>query len=96
MSSAVVPRRQITTVRDPWLESEALAALQVAKRSRENGNYQKAGAIIEQAFALGPNHPDIITEYGIYLETVKKNVIEAEGLYRKALMFNPTHSEALM
>ncbi|KAE9555089.1 hypothetical protein FO519_001664 [Halicephalobus sp. NKZ332] len=92
---AIVPRQQITSIRNQWLESEALAALQVAKRSREKGNYQKAGLIIEQAFALGSNHPDIITEYGIYMETVKKNVIEAEGLYRKALMFNPTHSEAL-
>lgn len=48
------------------------------------------------ALTLAPNHPDILTEYGIFLETVNNNIIEAEGFYRKALACDPQHSEALM
>lgn len=80
---------------EPWTEAEAIAALQAAKRSREIGNFRRAEIIIEHAYALAPHHPDVLTEYGIFLETVRKNVLEAEGLYLKALNANPAHSEAL-
>lgn len=93
---SVLPKHEISSARNPYAESEALAALQAAKKSRECGNVRKAEVIIEHAFALAPHHPDIITEYGIFMETVKMNVLEAEGLYKKALTLNPTHSEALM
>lgn len=48
------------------------------------------------ALILAPNHPDILTEYGIFLETVNNNIVEAEGFYRRALARDPQHSEALM
>lgn len=92
----MVPRIKFKENDNPWTEQEALAALQAAKKSREGGNLRRAEAIIEHAFALAPQHPDILTEYGIFIETVKNNVLEAEGYYQKALRLNPSHSEALM
>jgi fido (protein-threonine AMPylation protein) len=93
---SVIPRRPISLIPDPFTEAEAIAALQLAKKSRERGNNRKAEVIIEHAFALAPHHPDVLTEYGIFMETVRNNVIEAEGLYKKALNLNPSHSEALI
>lgn len=48
------------------------------------------------ALTLAPHHPDILTEYGIFLETANNNIIEAEGFYRRALARDPQHTEALM
>lgn len=93
---AKLPERALSGRPEPWTESEALAALQAAKKSREIGNFRRAEIIIEHAYALAPHHPDILTEYGIFMETVRKNVVEAEGLYLKALNANPSHSEALV
>ena len=56
----------------------------------------QAETIIKHALALAPNHPDILTEYGILIETVRKNVVEAEELYTRALSHNPHHKEASM
>lgn len=56
----------------------------------------QAETIIKHALALAPNHPDILTEYGILIETVRQNVVEAEELYTRALSYNPHHKEALM
>lgn len=81
---------------DPARENEALAALVAAIQNRLNGNLKKAGTIIEHALALAPSHPDVLTEYGIFLETAKSDVVLAEGLYRKALSYDPNHSEALV
>ncbi|KAI1725050.1 fic/DOC family domain-containing protein [Ditylenchus destructor] len=80
----------------PWIEAEAIAALHAAKRSREHGNLQRAKVIIEHAYSLAPYHPDILTEYGVFLETVHNNVVEAEGYYLRALAHDPQHSEALI
>ncbi|EYC40866.1 hypothetical protein Y032_0593g411 [Ancylostoma ceylanicum] len=55
-----------------------------------------ARSIIEHALALAPNHPDILTEYGLYHEVLENNVMEADLCYAKALAFDPHHSEALV
>uniref|UniRef100_A0A914D0I1 protein adenylyltransferase n=1 Tax=Acrobeloides nanus TaxID=290746 RepID=A0A914D0I1_9BILA len=92
---AKLPEQALSGRPEPWTEAEAVAALQAAKKSREIGNYRRAEIIIQHAYALAPQHPDVLTEYGIFVETVRKNVLEAEGLYLKALNYNPSHSEAL-
>uniref|UniRef100_A0A1I7Y877 protein adenylyltransferase n=1 Tax=Steinernema glaseri TaxID=37863 RepID=A0A1I7Y877_9BILA len=79
-----------------WTDSEAIAALQAAARSRKHGDHKKAQVIIEHAFNLAPEHPDVLTEYGIFIETVRHDVVLAENMYRRALGYNPYHSEALV
>lgn len=76
--------------------AEAVAALKAAVSSRKSGKMQKAETIIKHALALAPDHPDILTEYGILVETVRQNVVEAEELYTRALNYNPHHKEALI
>uniref|UniRef100_A0A7E4VR13 protein adenylyltransferase n=1 Tax=Panagrellus redivivus TaxID=6233 RepID=A0A7E4VR13_PANRE len=92
----VTPKKQLSAIPDPFTEAEAVAALQAAKRSREGGNIRRAEAIIEHAYALAPHHPDVLTEYGIFIETIRNNVVEAEGYYQKALKGDPMHQEALI
>ncbi|TMS37359.1 hypothetical protein L596_004305 [Steinernema carpocapsae] len=79
-----------------WVDSEAKAALQAAARSRKHGDHKKAEIIIEHAMNLAPEHPDVLTEYGIFVETVRRDVVLAENMYRKALGYNPYHPEALI
>lgn len=73
-----------------------MAALHAARRSRESGNYKRAESIIEHAFAMAPNSPEVLYEYGLFVEIVRKNIVEAEGYYKKALNFDPSHSGALV
>ncbi|ETN84874.1 hypothetical protein NECAME_16976, partial [Necator americanus] len=56
----------------------------------------QARIIIEHALALAPNHPDILTEYGLFHEVLENDVLEADLCYAKALAFDPHHSEALV
>ncbi|CAJ0602583.1 unnamed protein product [Cylicocyclus nassatus] len=94
--ASLVSRRIDNELSDRTREQEALAALAAAKDSRLQGNARKARAIIEHALALAPNHPDVLTEYGLYHEVLEKNFLEADLCYAKALAFDPTHSEALV
>ncbi|PIO71647.1 hypothetical protein TELCIR_06447 [Teladorsagia circumcincta] len=55
-------------VPDRAREQEALVALSAAQSSRQSGNIKRAKMIIEHALALAPNHPDILTEYGLFHE----------------------------
>ncbi|VDM47604.1 unnamed protein product [Toxocara canis] len=94
-SVAVLKSIGITEDRKRDLEVEAVAALNAAVSSRKKGNMRKAETIIQHALALAPTHPDILTEYGILVETMRKNFVEAEELYTRALNYNPHHTEAL-
>ncbi|GMS95563.1 hypothetical protein PENTCL1PPCAC_17738 [Pristionchus entomophagus] len=76
-------------------ESEALTALSAALNALKNGNSRKCKTIMDHALALCPNHPDILAEYGVYLETIGEDIVEADGLFTKALALNPHQSTAL-
>ncbi|KAK0397783.1 hypothetical protein QR680_002268 [Steinernema hermaphroditum] len=78
-----------------WTDSEARAALQAAARSRKHGDHKKAQVIIEHAMNLAPEHPDVLTEYGIFVETVRHDVVLAENMYRRALGYNPRRAKTL-
>ncbi|VDO30222.1 unnamed protein product [Haemonchus placei] len=65
---AIVPQIAEDEVPDRAREQEALAALSAAQSSRRSGNIKRAKMIIEHAVALAPNHPDILTEYGLFHE----------------------------
>ena len=57
------------------------------------GKLEKAGKLFEHALALSPRHPDVLTEYGEFLE--RSDVTRANQLYTRALIFAPGHSRAL-
>lgn len=87
-------RIQPGTADSPWHQAEAIAAMNAARRYRTSGNFEKARTVVKHAFSLAPHNPDILTEYGILLETAD-NIVEAEGFYLRALNHDPKHSEAL-
>uniref|UniRef100_A0A914UPZ0 protein adenylyltransferase n=1 Tax=Plectus sambesii TaxID=2011161 RepID=A0A914UPZ0_9BILA len=74
---------------------EALATLNAAVEFRKQGKYEKAKRILEHAVALAPTQPDVLIEFGLYMETVQKDVLEAQSMYTKALAYNPSHRGAL-
>ncbi|CAD6195156.1 unnamed protein product [Caenorhabditis auriculariae] len=79
---------------DPSRVREALAAAKAARKSREDGNLDKAMTIIEHALMLAPKHPDILIEMGRVKEQ-RSDLLEADLCYAKALVYDPQHREAL-
>ncbi|XP_020898631.1 protein adenylyltransferase Fic [Exaiptasia diaphana] len=86
LSGAIVP--------DPSpLEGEALALLKAATTMKTEGKREKALKLFQQASALSPHNPDILLQYGEFLES--HDIVKAEHLYNRALSFNPSDSRAL-
>lgn len=77
------------------LKGEALAALHLAQEHLKHDKKEKALKLYRHALALAPNHPDVLNEYGEFLERNQKDVLTAEHLYCRALIVSPTHSRAL-
>ncbi|XP_037077518.1 protein adenylyltransferase FICD-like [Pollicipes pollicipes] len=74
-------------------EYEARNTLQAAAQMCQLGKLEKAGKLFEHALALSPRHPDVLTEYGEFLEL--SDVTRANHLYTRALIFAPGHRRAL-
>lgn len=51
--------------------------------------------IFKHTLALFPHHPDVLNEYGEFLEHKRSDVVSAERLYCRALVLSPSHSRAL-
>jgi Fic family protein len=75
------------------LTGEAAAALHMALKMNDEGKSGKALKLFQQALKLSPNNPDVLNSYGEFLEHEK--LIEAENLYTRALINDPSHSRAL-
>jgi fido (protein-threonine AMPylation protein) len=75
--------------------AEALAALSLAREMLSHGKTDRALKIFLHALALYPSHPDVLNEYGEFLEHKRSDVISAEHLYCQALVVSPSHSRAL-
>lgn len=74
---------------------EALMNLRVALELRKQGKFEKAFRIFQHSHALAPNHPAILTEYGIFLELYRNDVVMADRMYFRALTFDPNYERAL-
>lgn len=74
---------------------EAIAAKNLAKDMMLHGKMEKALKLFEHALALDPDHPDILNEYGEFLEKKQQDIVSAEHLYCRALVRSPSHSRAL-
>ena len=59
------------------------------------GKTDKALKLYEHAVALNAWHPDVLNEYGEFLEEHQKDLVNAEHMYCRALTVSPTHTRAL-
>lgn len=76
-------------------DNEALVSLSLAKEMLAQGKMDRAVKIFVHTLALYPHHPDVLNEYGEFLEHKESDVVLAEHLYSKALILSPSHSRAL-
>lgn len=60
---------------------EALSSLKVAIEFRALGKDDKALRLFKHALALAPKNPDILTNYGEYLEHNRRDVVNADLMY---------------
>jgi len=79
----------------PELYLEAVSAINLAKDMTARGKMDKASKLYEHALALSPRNPDILTEYGEFLEIQRQDIVSAEHLYCRALINSPSHMRAL-
>lgn len=69
--------------------------MHLAVTFKEKGKVDKARKLFKHAYALLPRHPDVLTEYGLFMEEVRNDVIRAEHLFNRALSVCPKHSVAM-
>ncbi|KRZ21508.1 Adenosine monophosphate-protein transferase FICD [Trichinella pseudospiralis] len=63
-------------------ESEALAVLQAAELFLKTGKVDKARKLFEHAVFLQPQHPDILTGYGLFTEKIGGDVVKANFMHK--------------
>lgn len=87
------PKNKQKIVEENIHEAELnLKAYQELKRA---GKKNLALKVLKHSLALSPNHPEILTEYGIFLETYNNDIIQADSFYFRALTYDPNHQRAL-
>ncbi|XP_065833784.1 protein adenylyltransferase Fic-like isoform X2 [Oscarella lobularis] len=74
--------------------SEAVLALNQARRQTVKGNRERALKLFNLALNADPNSPDVLTEYGNFIEIHEQNVVKAQQMYTKALVVRPDHVAA--
>jgi tetratricopeptide (TPR) repeat protein len=74
---------------------EAEINLKAALELKRAGKYDKALKVFQHSLALSPNHPSILTEYGIFLESYNNDIIQADSFYFRALTYDPGYQRAL-
>jgi tetratricopeptide (TPR) repeat protein len=74
---------------------EAEINLKAALELKRAGKYDKALKVFQHSLALSPNHPTILTEYGIFLESYNNDIIQADSFYFRALTYDPGYQRAL-
>lgn len=74
---------------------EAELNLKAAIELNKAGKHDKALKVFQHSLALSPNHPTILTEYGIFLEQYNNDIIQADSFYFRALTYDPNCQRAL-
>lgn len=85
------PKKSIIVENDVEAEMNLKAAIEL-KRA---GKFDKALKVFQHSLALSPNHPKILTEYGIFLESYNNDIILADSFYFRALTYDPNYQRAL-
>lgn len=75
-------------------EAEAVSTLHVALEMKQLGKIAKAKKLFDHAYKLCPTNADVLTELGLFQEEFTQDVVEAEHLYSRALIFQPDHEYA--
>lgn len=75
--------------------SEAVNCLHAAMLFKQAGKLKKAKKILEHAAIIAPDNPDVLNIYGEFLEQTHKDVVTADELYSRALVYSPQHEGAL-
>ncbi|EDV29557.1 uncharacterized protein TRIADDRAFT_52066 [Trichoplax adhaerens] len=75
------------------LTKEVIYTLKQAWRSARKGDKKKATKLFVYAIRMAPRHPDVLNNYGEFLE--HEDVIQAEYYYTAALSHYPYHQLAL-
>lgn len=75
---------------------EAEINLKAAVELKRAGKFEKAFKVFQHSMALSPNHPRILTEYGLFLEAYKQDIVMADGLYFRALTYDSNYERALI
>ncbi|CAN7947384.1 unnamed protein product, partial [Ixodes hexagonus] len=89
---AHLPSRRRAAANDAS-EAEALTSLRAARHMTSLGKLEKALKLFQHALMLDPNHADILTEYGEFLENHQQDFIKADHMYTRALVSRPDHSQ---
>jgi len=75
-------------------KKETEMAVHLAVNMFKEGKYDKAAKVLEYALRLEPANTDALNYYGEYLEKHKKDVLQAEHMYSRALNAAPENSKA--
>lgn len=89
-----VRQQQMPVTED--VQREAVAAMNLALDMEAQGKYDKARKLYHHALKLDPNHVEILTAFGEYLEKYENDMLSANLMYSKALALCPEHTKALI
>jgi tetratricopeptide (TPR) repeat protein len=87
------PKKSIPKTEENKVEAEI--NLRAALDLKKAGKYEKALKVFQHSLALSPNHPKILTEYGIFLESFNNDIVLADSFYFRALTHDPNYQRAL-
>lgn len=73
-------------------QQEALSTLKVAVEFRTLGKDDKALRLFKHALALAPKHPEVLTQYGEYLEHNRRDILSADLMYFQVSIFSDMYS----
>ncbi|KAK4304777.1 hypothetical protein Pmani_014610 [Petrolisthes manimaculis] len=90
-----ISKKQTTELEDNQLITEALNTVKAARELAYVGKSARAGRLLEHALSLAPKHPEVLIHYGEYLEQHRKDVVQADKIYLRALAVSPANSRAL-
>lgn len=65
----------------PATATEAMSSLKVAVELRAQGKNDKALRLFKHALALAPKNPEILTQFGEYLEHNRQDIMNADLMY---------------
>lgn len=88
------PRKETVRIQENVVEAEI--NLKAAIELKRAGKFDKALKVFQHSLALSPNHPKILTEYGIFLEFYNNDIIQADSFYFRALTYDPNYQRALI
>ena len=73
-------------------DAEALKNVQAALIFKKKGSTEKAMKLFKHALSLSPKHPAVLNHYGEFLIEIDDDLIQADHLFVKAIIFSDSGS----